>query len=186
MGHTIYVEEQLLQEVEQILETLGLDANTVTRMALKRVVRDGGISFLLADLPKIEIEPIIMPSNPVTLEAKQSRITKSVAGNLFKSKGFTLNHNLTFASKNKTGNYYWANPLFDVLNQDWYLILNDWLKRELHLFKIPIYAVKENELVSRADNNEKVDLQIAYNDATFTDSRSKISFAKFLVTTIPY
>ena len=183
MANAIYVEEQLLRDAEQILEKLGLDASTVAKMALKRVVRDGGISFLIADLPKIEVEPV---STPVVATAEQGRITKNAAANLFKNKGFTPNHNLTFASKNKVGNYYWANPLFDVLQQDWYLILNDWIKRELHLFKIPVHTLKENDLVSRSDNNEKIDLQIAYSDATFTDSRSKISFAKFLVTTTSY
>lgn len=186
MANSIYIEEQLLQDAEQILEKLGLDASTVAKMALKRVVRDGGISFLIADLPKIEVEPVSVPSIPVAVTVEQGRITKSAAASLFKNKGFPPSHNLTFASKNKAGNYYWANPLFDVLKQDWYLILNDWIKRELHLFKIPVHALKENDLISRSDNDEKIDLQIAYSDTTFTDSRSKISFAKFLVTTTSY
>ena len=186
MENNIYIEEQLRQDAEQILEKLGLDANTVAKMALKRVVRDGGISFLIADLPKIEVEPTVTSAVPAIMNAAQSRITKSAAANLFKSKGYTTNNNVTFSSKNKAGNYYWANPLFEVLNQDWYLILNDWINRELHLFKIPVHALKENDLVSRSDNDKKVDLQIAYNDTTFTDSRSKISFAKFLIMTVSY
>ena len=186
MASTIYIEEQLLQDAEQILEKLGLDANTVAKMALKRVVRDGGISFLIADLPKIEVAPTVAPPAPAISNVEQDRITKSAAANLFTSKGYTTNHNVTFASKNKVGNYYWANPLFDALKQDWYLILNDWIRKELHLFKIPIRTLKANDLVSRSDNEEKIDLQIAYNDTTFTDSRSKISFAQFLVKSIAY
>ena len=186
MANAIYIEEQLLQDAEQILEKLGLDTTTVAKMALKRVVRDGGISFLIADLPKIEVEPVVAPPAPVISNIEQDRITKSTAANLFKSKGYATNHNVTFASKNKVGNYYWANPLFDALKQDWYLILNDWIKRELHLFKIPAHTLKENDLVSRSDNEEKIDLQIAYNDATFTDSRSKISFARFLIKSLTY
>lgn len=186
MANAIYIEDQLLQDAEQILEKLGLDASTVAKMALKRVVRDGGISFLIADLPKIEVEPAIASPFPATSNIEQGRITKSAATNLFKSKGYSTNHNVTFASKNKVGNYYWANPLFDALKHDWYLILNDWNKKELHLFRIPIHALDANDLVSRSDNEDKIDLQIAYNDATFTDSRSKISFARFLVTTVSY
>ena len=53
MANAIYVDEQLLQEAERILEEIGLDATAVTKMALKRVVRDGGISFLVTDLPRI-------------------------------------------------------------------------------------------------------------------------------------
>ena len=186
MANAIYIEEQLMQDAEQILEKLGLDATTVAKMALKRVVRDGGISFLIADLPKIEVEPTVAPSVPAISNVEQDRITKSAAANLFNSKGYTTNRNVTFASKNKVGNYYWANPLFDALNQDWYLILNDWIRKELHLFKIPIHTLKASDLISRSDNEEKIDLQIAYNDTTFTDNRSKISFAQFLVTSITY
>ena len=93
---------------------------------------------------------------------------------------------VTFASKNKAGNYYWVNPLFDAIKQDWYLILNGWMKKELHLVKIPAYTLKESDLVSRSGNEEKIDLQIVYNDTTFTDGRSKVGFADFLVKSIAY
>ena len=96
-----------------------------------------------------------------------------------KSKEFKITRNNTFASKNRASNFYWANPQFDVLEQDWYLILNDWYKKELHLFRTPAYALAANALASRSDNEDKIDLQIIYNDSTFTDSRSKISFANF-------
>ena len=183
MTSMIYVDEQLLQQTEQILERIGLDADTVVKMTLKRVLRDGGVSFLVSDLPKFEIEPrtINVPATP-----DDGKITKSIAVNLFKSKGFFTSRNTTFSSKNKASNFYWANPLFEALKQDWYLILNDWQKSELHLFKIPVHSLKENDLVCRADNDAKIDLQIAYNDVTFTDSRSKISFANFLVESISY
>lgn len=183
MTNTIYVDEQLMQQADQILERIGLDANTVIKMTLKRVIRDGGISFLVSDLPKAETEPETLIAPTITDNGK---ITKNIAVNLFKSKGFAISHNTTFSSKNKVSNCYWANPLFEALKQDWYLILNDWYKNELHLFKIPFHALKENDLVCRADNEAKIDLQIAYNDVTFTDNRSKISFANFLVTSISY
>ena len=186
MANTLYVDEQLLEQAEQVLEKLGLDAGTVTRMALKRVVNDGGISFLVADLPKIEVGAAPAAPVPEAGSAGQDRMIKSTAVNLFKSKGFTPSHNCTFASKNKSGNYYWANPVFDVLQQDWYLILNDWAKRELHLFKVPGRKLKEADLKGRPDRPDMIDLQIAYGDVTFTDSRSKISFEKFLVKTISY
>ena len=85
MANAIYIEEQLLQDAEQILEKLGLDTSTVAKMALKRVVRDGGISFLIADLPKIEVEPVSVSSISVAASIEQGRITKSAAANLFKN-----------------------------------------------------------------------------------------------------
>ena len=51
---------------------------------------------------------------------------------------------------------------------------------------IPAQSLKESDLVSRSDNEEKIDLQIAYNDVTFTDGRSKVSFADFLIKSISY
>lgn len=187
MANAIYVDEQLLRDAERILEEIGLDASAVTKMALKRVVRDGSISFLVADVPRIEVQAPVeaVPAPPAT-DMGSGRINKSAATNLFRRNGVYANNNVTFASKNKAGNYYWANPLFDALKQDWYLILNDWIKKELHLFMIPEQALKESDLVSRSDNEEKIDLQIAYNDATFTDGRSKVSFVEFLVKSISY
>ena len=187
MENAIHIDTQLLQEADQILERIGLDADTFTKMALKRVIRDGGISFLIADLPKFEIEPTVTTSHQkTTIDAEAGRMTKNTAVSLFKSKGYTTNSNVTFASKNKASNCYWANPLFDALTQDWYLILNDWHNKTLHLFKIPVHALKADDLVCRADNEEKIDLQITYNDTTFTDGRSKISFARFLIASISY
>ena len=186
MANTIYVDEQQLHDAEQILEEIGLNASAVAKMALKRVVRDGGISFLVTDVPRIEIQAQADTVAPVPVAEEPGRINKSAAVNLFRHTGIYTNNNVTFASKNKAGNYYWANPLFDALKQDWYLILNDWKKKELHLFKIPAHTFKESDLVSRSDNEEKIDLQIAYNDTTFTDGRSKVSFVDFLVKTIQY
>ena len=186
MPNAIYVDEQLLRDAEQILEEIGLDAGAVAKMALKRVVRDGGISFLVADVPKIEVHAPVEMIPTTSADMGTGRINKSAATNLFRRNGFSTNNNVTFASKNKAGNYYWANPLFDVLKQDWYLILNDWIKKELHLFMIPMRSLKESDLVSRSDNEEKIDLQIAYNDATFTDGRSKVSFADYLIKSISY
>ena len=186
MANTIYVDEQLLRDAEQILEEIGLDATAVAKMALKRVVRDGGISFLVTDVPRIEVQAPAETVAPIPVIEETGRINKSAATNLFRRNGISTNGNVTFASKNKAGNYYWANPLFEALKQDWYLILNDWIKKELHLFKIPAQSLHESDLLPRADNEEKIDLQIAYNDATYTDGRSKVSFDRFHVKSISY
>ena len=114
------------------------------------------------------------------------RVNKSNAVVRFKEHGCTISKNVTFASSNRATNNYWANPPFDVLKQAWYLILHDRQKRELHLFEVPVGAVDAAKLVCRNDREDRVDLQIYYNDPTYTDSRSKMSFAKFLVKSITY
>ena len=137
-------------------------------------------------MPKIEVQAPVETVVPVPVETENGRITKSAATNLFRRNGISTNNNVTFASKNKAGNYYWANPLFEALKQDWYLVLNDWMRKELHLFRIPAHSLKESDLVPRSDNEEKIDLQIAYNDTTYTDGRSKVSFDQFHIKSISY
>ena len=105
---------------------------------------------------------------------------------LFRERGYLLSRNTTFASNNRTTSHYWANPSFDTLEDDWYLILHDRQNQELHLFKIKAGAIDASELVCRNDRKDRIDLQIYYNDPTYRDSRSKLSFSKFLIADIVY
>lgn len=109
-------------------------------------------------------------------------------------------YNCTFASKNKGSHTYWANPNVRMLFTDWYLILNDTAKRQLHLFYIPsntfIHISTKykcngiNELYEKNPNDKLqkrlIDLQINYNDSLFTDIRSNIEFAKYIVASKDY
>lgn len=120
-------------------------------------------------------------------------INKSMAIQLCLDKGIPINrNNCTFSSQNQghTGNNkYWANPPFDKLKNDWWLILNDIDRRQLYLFLIPAGAIKSNEVIARTDKSYQIDIQIHYNDhhhPNFTDSRSGIDFKQWLVKTIPY
>jgi len=89
--------------------------------------------------------------------------------------------NITYASKNRTVNHYWANPSFEVLEREWFLILNDWVNRVLYLFRIPAGAISQHDLVPRVDINHQIDLKILYNDSNFRDTRSNCMFRKFLI-----
>ncbi len=171
---SIKIDDVLMQEASVVLDTIGMDVDTVVRMTLKRVIRDGGISFLVADL-KNESDPIPQKEpNEVS-----GRINKGMAVSRLRKMGHEIGKSVTFASKNRAAHNYWANPPFDVLKNDWYLILNDWAKEELHLFKVPGNALSYHDLVCRNDRQDRIDLQICYEDPTFTDNRSKISFMRF-------
>ena len=182
MDKHIYVEPNLAKEAEAVLNEVGIDLDTVVRMMLKRVVREHGITFLTAKFD----EPASPFTNQPMVRMADGKIGKSQAIALFSAQGVMFNRNVTFASKNKTAFNYWANPFFTALAEDWYLILNDWINRELHLFRIPAKAIHPSELVARYDQKEKVDLQICFDDPTFTDNRSKISFAKYLIKNLSY
>ena len=180
MPKFLTIDNQLYKSVEPILNDLGIDLDTVIKMTLKRIVRDQDISFLTAKYQE-QPTPVSQPAQDI-----EQKITKSRAVPLFEAQGFQFNKNVTFASKNASAHNYWANPYFTALEHDWFLILNDWQKHELHLFIIPAHTIAPEQMVCRGDLTEKIDLQICYNDPTFTDNRSKISFSKYLAKTIHY
>lgn len=125
-------------------------------------------------------------ANQNDAKTDSDRMRKSNAVRLLLSKGYDLYRTITFASKNTGAYNYWANPDDYYVKYDWSLILNDWMERKLYLFNIPAGSIADNVLVPRADKPDKIDLQIMYNDVTFTDNRSGFSFAKYLVGEVKY
>jgi hypothetical protein len=105
---------------------------------------------------------------------------------LCKKNGFNLNGEVTFASKNKTSAIYWANPSIKFLTTDWWLLLNDYRRRNLHIFYIPANSIENDQIKTRADQPDKIDLQIKYENDLFEDSRSGIQFFKWFRETISY
>ena len=181
-------DEILIDNAAAILDEMGLDIETSIRVMLKRIVRDGNAAFLFDNKP-FKVPPVNMPEekkeSSVSSSGKTIKMTKNKAIALFKNKGTAFDGSITFASKNKASGNYWANPLFNVLTDNWFLMLNDWSCQKIYLFKIPKNTFKAEHLIPRADVY-KIDLQIMYDDNSFTDIRSKISFAKFLKDEISY
>ena len=179
-GLKIFVNESALANVETILEENGLSIQNIVNVVLKRIEREGGIDFLFGKTNAQALDTNEERESISSKTSESTKMTKTIAKRLF-----VLHYdNVTFASKNKGANNYWANPSFDCLKRDWFLILNDWQRKELHLFKIPANSL--NNLVARADKPNLIDLQIAYNDPTFTDNRSGMSFKVYFVETINY
>ena len=92
---------------------------------------------------------------------------------------------MTFASKNIGARIYWANPSFEVLNNDWSLILNDCDESKVYLFIIPAGSFSESDFCVRADR-PRMEIRIAYGDPSFTDTRSGVSFARYKVDEVEY
>lgn len=184
----INIDDALLEDAIKALEQWGIDIQTAVKIFITRLAKEQTLSFLLSgkSQPQISVsrEGISnFQSKPYEPSVKGD-MTKSRALSLFRSKGVLFNRNITFASKNRTANNYWANPKYIMLKDDWYLILNNWIKRELYLFCMPANTINESELTPR--NNNLIDLQIMYNDKSFTDIRSGYSFAKYLIEQINY
>lgn len=110
--------------------------------------------------------------------------TKIVDKNYFKN--LLSLKTFTFASKNKSSDKYWANPNIEFLHENWNLVLNDNTKSKWYYFQIPANTISLRQIVVRHDNPNQIDLQIRYNDSSFTDTRSGISFAKWLIKSESY
>lgn len=190
---SIEVNENVLKITENILEDIGLSVETAVGMFLKRVERDGGIGFLTGSTNATWQKPNIVESRylpRVRMYENENRvsteITKAQAMQLFKQNGYAMGYPVTYSSKNRTANNYWANPPFEVLKYNWSLILNDWVNHIIYLFIIPQGEITSDELCGRADKPSLIDLQIAYNDQSFTDTRSGVAFGRFKVDEIEY
>lgn len=183
------LDDNLIDEAKSIFDYYGLDIQTSIKMFLTRVTKDKSVSFLFNQANKAQIETSIdtvAVSSNAPLIDNTVKMTKNYAIRLFTNKGYTVARSITFASKNKSAYNYWANPNFDILNEDWSLILNDNKKQKLYLFNIPAKTILKSLLTPRADIVDVIDLQIRYNDITFTDNRSGFSFAQFFVNEINY
>jgi hypothetical protein len=115
-----------------------------------------------------------------------NELTPSKAKKLCRENGFDLNGEVTFASKNVTSATYWANPNIQFLAADWWLLLNDYRHHNLHIFYIPANSIEKDQIKTRADNSDKIDLQIKYEDDLFEDSRSGVQFVIWYRKTISY
>lgn len=190
----ITVNDSIIDSVQEVIESSGMDIEMVIKMVLNRIVREQSISFLISnEISKQTINSInsessvfTKSSNNLTNDNIVQDMRKSYAISLFRSKGIMFSDNITYASKNRTAHNYWANPNFDRLEREWFLILNDWINRVLYLFIIPSRSISKSDLVARSDQNNQIDLQILYNDASFRDTRSNFMFKKFLIMSEKY
>lgn len=190
----VSVDDFIIASVKEFIEPLGFDVEIIVKILLNRIAREHSLDFLLVkektkEKNKFSDEESILAlkSNGDSSERKHFRdMRKPLAISIFRNKGIMFNTNITFASKNRAANNYWANPTFESLDHEWFLILNDWINNVLYLFKVPACAISKNALVARADNNSQIDLQILYNDVNFRDTRSNYIFKKYYVMSEKY
>ena len=124
--------------------------------------------------------------NTIESTSRGNELRKGDAVNICEANGVTLEGEITFASKNKGAPNYWANPNIQYLQNNWSLLLNDYIERRLHVFYIPANSILQDQIRLRADDTNKIDLQIKYESEIFEDSRSGINFVNWFVQTISY
>lgn len=104
-------------------------------------------------------------------------------------KGISVGKKVTYAVKQSSKNEFWANPKTDLLNHDWWLILNNNETMELIVIKMPKNALKlkaqdQNGLMVRADKTDLIDLNI--DAVSLRDRKSNVDFASYVVKRIKY
>jgi antitoxin component of RelBE/YafQ-DinJ toxin-antitoxin module len=190
----INIDESVISSVENVIIPLGIDVEMLIQIVLNRVSREQKIDFLLSTERTKDSSasynndhlPITNSSDTYIKKNDTREMRKSLAISMFRRKGHLSNNNITYASKNRTAYNYWANPRFEMLEEDWFLILNDWINRVLYLFKIPSGSISQDDLIARADHNDQIDLQISYNDVSFRDVRSNVFFKDYLIASEKY
>jgi hypothetical protein len=111
------------------------------------------------------------------------KLNRASAKEFCDKNGITVNRNYNLAKRNKKGSTYWANPQITCLKEDWWILLYDDLKSELHVFKVPANSIAANEVKVRKDKPNRIDMEIRYADDSFQDRRSKIKFTRWHVKT---
>lgn len=186
----IEVQEDTLDQATGVLDDLGLDVESAVRMFLRRVVKDQSVAFVLPNANAVRVsKPVVervAPQTTETVKVDRGEMRKTLAVKMFKERGRYIDKNVTYSSKNRTTYNYWSNPNFSVLEEDWTLILNDWVNHKLYLFRIPRNSISASELVGRNDQPDLIDIQILEDNPNFIDRRSDFSFRRFLVDEIDY
>ncbi len=186
----IEVQEDTLDQATGVLEDLGLDIESAVRMFLKRLVKEQSVAFVLPSVNSVRVsKPVVervAPQTTETVKVDRGEMRKTLAVKMFKERGRYIDKNVTYSSKNRTTYNYWSNPNFSVLEEDWTLILNDWVNHKLYLFRIPRNSISASELVGRNDQPDLIDIQILEDNPNFIDRRSDFSFRRFLVDEIDY
>lgn len=104
-------------------------------------------------------------------------------------KGISVGKKVTYAVKQSSKNEFWANPKINLLNHEWWLILNNNETMELIVMKIPkntleIKTADNNGLLVRADKTDLIDLNI--NTVSLKDRKSTIDFTPYVIKRIKY
>lgn len=138
------------------------------------VASPGNVSYKVTDSPV---------KNPGTNQSKNSGgIGKFLAKSMAQSKGFPITMDYSYAHIQRATGKFWATPAPELLEKDWWIILDDDSEKKLYVFLVP-----KNSLTGRLfkrKNKNLIDLHIHLGD--FRDTASGISFERFLKDSFNY
>jgi len=114
---------------------------------------------------------------------------KNDAITYLEEKGITVGKKMTYAVKQQGKDEFWANPKKNLLEQEWWLVLNNNETMELVVIKIPAKAITISQdgvggLIVRPDKPDRLDLYI--NTVTFKDRKSDVDLSQYVVKKVKY
>ncbi|MCL1944790.1 MAG: hypothetical protein FWF56_03170 [Firmicutes bacterium] len=92
--------------------------------------------------------------------------------------------NISFLLENKSLNKYFATVPMDYLKQDWVLIFNDSVKRQINVFLVPAKALNKKQFMSV--DKLHFNIQVRCKDMAFQDEYNKLRFDRYFVKAIYY
>lgn len=114
---------------------------------------------------------------------------KSDALAFLKEKGILIGKSVTYSVKQANKDEFWANPKKDMLEREWWLVLNNNELMEMIILKVPsnTLAIKteaSDGLLVRSDKEQLLDINV--NVKSLIDRKSGIDFSPFIVNRIQY
>ena len=161
--------DQFLDEAYFILELIGVNVFT------KNVSKKGG--------------SILPPIPSLSDEEKEVRAKREAIAFL-KENGISVGKIVSYAKLQEKKNNFWINPKTDFLKEDWTLILNNQVTKNIYVLEVPKNTFNcslkndGNSLVVRKDKPYYIDLNL--DCISFIDARSKLAFGGFVIHSIKY
>lgn len=119
-------------------------------------------------------------------------LKKEALSFLTNRRGLTFDKNTSYATLQKGKKYFWINPKYHLLNENWKIVLNNTIEHKLIIMNIPKSSLRLKDannilgLITRKDANHKDEIDLEIDASNYTDRRSKVSFSKFIIDEISY
>ena len=177
----IDLDDELYRKLEKQFKEFGVSFDEGITTVLSTFVDDSEGFVVKQDVPRQRERTYKEPIG--------NQMTKSIAKALFERCGYQINKPYTYASRgeiDKTNyDFYWANPNFDCLNDEWSIVLHDKYVKRLTLLRVPEYTFRLENLKRRPDK-DVIDLRIECDNSYYRDIASGKCFKDFYVVTIDY
>jgi len=155
----------------------------------EQAIAEFDITVMPKAIATTNIEQLLVSiSKPIPQGQENSKLNRTDALSICRSNGVIIGGNYSVSNRTQHGSHFANDIPVSNLTQNWWLLLVDHRKRELHVFKIGANEVSENEMyvINNKHKQHTVKLNILCDDDTFTDKLRKKQFKRWLVKTIKY